>query len=240
VRRLLRLAARDVVPLSGTQAGEASPGLLLALARFGTGPATVPAVVLGQDRRGQTPQAPLDQGALRAARRGMLLARELGLPLVSVVDTPGAALTRRAEEGGLAGEIARCLAELVALDAPTLCVLLGQGSGGGALALLPADRVIAAEHGWLSPLPPEGAAAILHRDTSRAAEVARRQGIRSRDLLAAGIVDRIVPERPDAADEPDAFLARMAAAIAYELSGLLDADPAARRVARAARYRNLR
>jgi acetyl-CoA carboxylase carboxyl transferase subunit beta len=235
IRRLLRLGARDVVALNGTQEGEASPGLLLALARFGA----APAVVLGQDRRGQTPQTPLDQGALRAARRGMRLARELRLPLVTVVDTPGAALTRQAEEGGLAGEIARCLADLVALDAPTLCVLLGQGSGGGALALLPADRVVAAEHGWLSPLPPEGAAAILHRGTDRAAEVAGRQGIRSRDLQAAGIVDRVVPERPDAADEPDAFLARVATTIEYELAGLLDADPAERRAARAARYRRL-
>ena len=76
--------------------------------------------------------------ALRKARRGMRLARELRLPLVTVIDTPGAALSREAEEGGLAGEIARCLAELVTLPAPTLCVLVGQGTGGGALASCPA------------------------------------------------------------------------------------------------------
>src|SRR3712207_9115504 len=75
--------------------------------------------------------------------------------LVTLIDTPGAALSREAEEGGLAGEIARCLEDLVMLGAPTIAVLLGQGTGGGALALVPADRVIAAANGWLGPLPPE-------------------------------------------------------------------------------------
>jgi acyl-CoA carboxylase subunit beta len=66
----------------------------------------------------------------------MRLAAELQLPLVTVIDTPGAALSKEAEEGGLAGEIARCLADLVTIDAPTVSVLLGQGTGGGALALV--------------------------------------------------------------------------------------------------------
>ena len=152
VRRLLRTAATDVVGLSGTGAGEKDPGLLLALARFGG----APCVVLGQDRRGQSLSAPLGPAALREARRGMQLAEELRLPLVTLIDTPGAALSREAEEGGLAGEIARCLQDLVMLRAPTLAVLLGQGTGGGALALVPADRVLAAANGWLGPLPPGG------------------------------------------------------------------------------------
>jgi acetyl-CoA carboxylase alpha subunit len=111
-------------------------------------------VFLGQDRRGQTELHPLGPEALREARRGMRLAAELNLPLMTVIDTPGAALSPEAEEGGLAGEIARCLADLVMLPAPTLSLMLGQGTGGGALALLPADRVVAAQHAWLSPLPP--------------------------------------------------------------------------------------
>ena len=114
VRRLLRTAATDVVGLSGTGAGEKDPGLLLALARFGG----APCVVLGQDRRGQSMTAPLGPAALREARRGMHLAEELRLPLVTLIDTPGAALSREAEEGGMAGEIARCLQDLVMLKAP--------------------------------------------------------------------------------------------------------------------------
>src|SRR5690606_25455393 len=160
VRRLLKYAATDVLPLQGTGQGEADPGLLIALARFGE----APCVFLGQDRRGQTAAHPMGPGALREARRGMHLAEQLGLPLVTVIDTQGAALSVEAEEGGLAGEIARCLADLVTLRAPTLCLMLGEGNGGGALAFLPADRVIAAQHAWLSPLPPEGASAIVHRD----------------------------------------------------------------------------
>jgi len=235
VRRLLRYAATDVIPLNGTGQGESDPGLLLALARFGGSPC----VFLGQDRRGQTVAHPLGPGALREARRGMRLAAELHLPLMTVIDTPGAALSVEAEQGGLAGEIARCLSDLVTLDAPTLCLLLGEGNGGGALALLPADRVVAAQHAWLSPLPPEGASAIVHRDLDHAPEMARSQGVRSLDLLRAGIVDRVVAELPDAADEPVAFFARLADVLRFELAALMQRDSATVVADRAARYRVL-
>ncbi|MDQ1621503.1 MAG: acyl-CoA carboxylase subunit beta [Actinomycetota bacterium] len=235
VRQLLRHAARDVVPLHGTGAGETDSGLLLALARFGH----APCVVLGQDRKRQSEGGRLGPAGLREARRGMKLADELKLPLVTIIDTAGAALSVEAEEGGLAGEIARSLADLVLLDAPTVCLLLGEGAGGGALALLPADRVLCAQHAWLSPLPPEGASAILYRNTERAGEMAQRQGVRSLDLLEAGIVDRIVAEHPDAADEPDAYLQRVARILERELTGLMRRDPATRLAARLQRYRAL-
>lgn len=233
-RGLLRLAASDVIPLNGTGEGEADPGLLLALARFDT----AACVVLGQDRRAQS-RGPLGPGALREARRGMRLARELGLPLLTIVDTPGAALSKEAEEGGLAGEIARSLAELVTLEAPTLCLLLGEGTGGGALALLPADRVVAAQHAWLSPLPPEGASAIMHRDLDHAPQMADEQGVRSIDLLRSGIVDRIIAEHPDAADEPDDFARRVGQVLRHELVHLLRQVPVDRYAARLARYRRI-
>jgi acetyl-CoA carboxylase beta subunit len=235
VRRLLRTAATDVVGLSGTGAGEKDPGLLLALARFGG----APCVVLGQDRRGQSMSAPLGPAALREARRGMHLAAELRLPLVTLIDTPGAALSKEAEEGGLAAEIARCLQDLVMLQAPTLAVLLGQGTGGGALALVPADRVLAAANGWLGPLPPEGASAIVHRDLDHAGQMAQEQGVRATDLWRAGIVDRVVPERPDAADEPQEFCLRLGRVLGEELAGLLGRDDVERFRSRLHRYRHL-
>lgn len=235
VRQLLRHAAHDVVPLNGTGEGESDPGLLLALARFGE----VPCVLLGQDRARQSAEHPLGPAALREARRGMNLARELDLPLVTVIDTPGAALSKDAEERGMAGQIARCLTELVTLEAPTVAVLLGQGTGGGALALVPADRVVCAQHAWLSPLPPEGASVIVHRTVERAPELAARQLVRSRDLRAHGIADRIIAEHGDAADEPEDFCARLGAVLAHELARLLEADPAERMRLRHERYRRL-
>ena len=235
VRALLKLGATDVLPLFGTGAGEWDRSLFLALARFGG----MPCVVLGQDRRAERAEAPLGPSGLRVARRGMKLATELGLPLVSVIDTAGAALSKEAEEGGMAGEIARCLAELVVLPVPTVCVLLGQGTGGGALALMPADRVVCAQHSWLSPLPPEGASAILHRTPDRAPELATQQRVRSLDLLEAGIVDRIVAEHPDAAQEPEAYCRRMAQAIRHELGDLVALPPETRLQARHARWRAL-
>jgi acetyl-CoA carboxylase carboxyl transferase beta subunit len=235
VRELLHHAAADVLPLNGTGQGENEPGLLLALARFGD----MPCVLLGQDRHGQTPEAPLGPGALRQARRGMRLAAELNLPLVTVIDTAGAALSREAEEGGLAGEIARCIAEMVALEVPTVSVLLGQGTGGGALALVPADRILSAQHGWLSPLPPEGASAILYHDTSHAADMAAKQGVRSADLLAQGIVDRVIPEFPDAATEPEQFCLRVGATLRHELAALYNVGTGHRLAERALRFERI-
>ena len=228
---LLRHGTTEQVLLSGTERGEAAT-MMLALARFGG----QPAVVLGQQR---VVGGLVGPAALREARRGMALAAGLQLPLVLVIDTAGPALSAEAEQGGLAGEIARCLAELVTLDTPTVSVLLGQGSGGPALAMVPADRVLAALHGWLAPLPPEGASAIVFRDVNHAPELAAAQGIRSADLLRHGIVDAIVPERPDAADEPMEFTHRLSATIANALHGLRSMPDEERLAARLARYRRI-
>ncbi|MFE7224433.1 carboxyl transferase domain-containing protein [Nocardioides sp. NPDC057577] len=229
-RALLRIAASDVVPLNGTGQGERDPGLIIALARFGS----APCLVLAQDRREQAHQ-PLGPEGLREAQRGMRLAAGLGLPVVTVIDTPGAALSAEAENGGIAGEIARTLGTLVNVETPTLSLMLGEGNGGGALAFLPADRVVAAQHAWLSPLPPEGASAIVHGDSDHAAEMAEAQRVLAVDLQQIGVVDRIVAESPDAADEPEDFCRRVGAALEEELLALLTSGPG-EPTARAARY----
>ena len=157
----------------------------------------------------------------------------------SSVDTPGAALSREAEERGLASEIARTLSELVTLPTPTVSLLLGQGTGGIALALAPADRVLASQHAWLAPLPPEGASAIVHRDTAHAADLARAQGVRSADLLAAGIVDRVIPEPDDPAADRDGFCRALGDALRTELLRVMATPRRERRQVRFARYRAL-
>ncbi|PPJ34172.1 acetyl-CoA carboxyl transferase [Nocardia nova] len=234
IRELLRQAT-DRVPLSGTGQGESDRTVVHALARL----RGESCVIFGHDRAGQTGENTMGPAALREARRSMHLAAELHLPLVLVIDTAGAALSQEAEERGLAPEIARCLADLVTLDTPTVSVLLGQGTGGGALALLPADRVLAATHAWLAPLPPEGASAIVFRDTDHAPDLAAAQRVGAADLLTDGVVDRIVPEIPDAAHEPIDFSRRMVAAIAAELSELRGRPTGDLRARRSGRYRRL-
>ncbi|MBY6413079.1 acetyl-CoA carboxyl transferase [Rhodococcus sp. BP-252] len=234
VRELLEHAATEQVPLSGTGQGESDTTILLSLCRF----RGISCVVFGNDRSSHSVTATMGPAALREARRGMRLAEELGIPLVLVIDTFGAALSKEAEEGGLAPEIARCISDLVTVNTPTVSVLLGQGTGGGALALLPADRTLCAQNAWLAPLPPEGASAIVHRDTAHAPDMAEAQGIRSVDLLRDGIVDAIVPENPDAADEPVEFSTRVAGAIARELREIATGGPD-RVSLRMERYRRL-
>ncbi len=190
VRHLLRHGGSGTVRLRGTDEGERDETVIVALTRMDG----QPCVVVGQDRSRQDATHVMGPGALREARRGMRLAEELRLPLVTVIDTPGAELSPGAEEHAIAGEIARCIATLTTMSVPTVAVILGQGCGGGALALLPAETVLATEHAWLSPLPPEGASIIVHGDTEHAAELAEAQRVRAADLLADGTVHHVVPE----------------------------------------------
>lgn len=215
VRDVLRHGSDATVRLQGTDEGERDTAMIVAFARIDG----VPCVVVGQDRSKQTPDNPMGPAALREARRGMRLAAELGLPLVSIIDTPGAELSPAAEEGSVAGEIARCIAGMSTLRVPSISVLLGQGCGGGALALLPADVVVATEHAWLSPLPPEGASAIVHGDVDHAPQMAEQQRVSAIDLHEAGTVHHLIAEPDD--DTPTELATAVAAEIGHQLRRLL-------------------
>ena len=228
-------ATATEVTFLATPGSAAPPGgraLLLALARFGG----QPAVVVAQDRVAQASSHLLGPAHFRTVHRGLVLAAELALPLVTLIDTPGAALARDAEEAGLAAEVARCLAAMVTVPAPTVSVLLGQGCGAAALALLPADRVLAARHAWLGALAPEGASMIMHRTADRAPAMAQSQAVAAADLLRDGIVDAVIPERPDAAEEAEAFCVRVGARVGREIAALVGQDGGDRLARRAARY----
>ncbi|MDQ3157277.1 MAG: acetyl-CoA carboxylase carboxyltransferase subunit alpha/beta [Actinomycetota bacterium] len=211
VREVLRYGGTGTVRLQGTDEGERDTTMLVALTRLDG----QPCVVIGQDRKTQTPSTPMGPAALREARRGMRLANELRLPLVSFIDTPGAEMSPEAEQGAIAGEIARCISQMATMHVPAVSVLLGQGCGGGALALLPATRTIAAEHSWLSPLPPEGASAIVYGDVDHAPEMAEAQHVRAVDLLEMGTVHHVIPE-PER-DTPEAFALAIAAECGAQL-----------------------
>jgi acetyl-CoA carboxylase carboxyl transferase subunit beta len=136
----------------------------------------------------------------RLAQRAVDLAGRLGLPVVTLVDTPGADPSPAAEADGLAQEIARTFAALAGCPSPVVSVCVGEGGSGGALALSYADRLLMAEHAVFSVIGPEGAAAILERDPAQAPAVADRLRLTSADMAGLGIVDEVIPEGQAALD----------------------------------------
>jgi acetyl-CoA carboxylase alpha subunit len=136
----------------------------------------------------------------RLAQRAVALAGRLGLPVVTLVDTPGADPSPQSEADGLAYEIAHTLRAFAECPTPVVSVCVGEGGSGGALALSYADRLIMAEHAVFSVIGPEGAAAILERDPDRAADVADRLALTSGDMLALGVVDEVIAEGQSALD----------------------------------------
>jgi len=130
----------------------------------------------------------------RKALRIMQTAARFGLPVLALVDTPGAYPGVGAEERGQAEAIARNLREMVMLPAPVVVVVTGEGGSGGALALAVGDRILALENSVYSVISPEGCASILWRDGARAAEAATTLKITSTDLLRFAIIDEVVPE----------------------------------------------
>jgi acetyl-CoA carboxylase carboxyl transferase subunit beta len=139
-------------------------------------------------------------GGFRLAQRAVGLAGRLELPVVTLVDTPGADPSPASESDGLAQEIARTLAALADCPTPVVSVCVGEGGSGGALALSYADRFLMTEHAVFSVIGPEGAAAILERDPARAPAVADRLRLTSADMGELGIIDAIVPEGQSALD----------------------------------------
>ncbi|MET7302335.1 acetyl-CoA carboxylase carboxyl transferase subunit alpha [Embleya sp. NPDC005575] len=135
----------------------------------------------------------------RKAARLMRLAAKLGLPVITLVDTPGANPGPDAERDGQAVAIAENLRLMARLSTPIVTVITGEGGSGGALALAVADRVLIGEHGVYSVISPEGCAAILWKDSAAAPAAAAALRMRPRELLRLGVVDRIVPEPPGGA-----------------------------------------
>ena len=193
----------DVTRLSGDSAGGRDDGVVCALARLHGRPLGLVAL----DRQPVTP------AGYRTAWRLLSTAERLGLPVLTLVDTPGATPAREAETAGQARAIAETFDRLAALRTPTVCVITGEGGSGGALALASADRLLMQRGAVFSVIAPEGAAAILHRDAERAPEVAERLQPTAERLVALGIAHGLVP------DDPAGALAHAAAAL-DELAGL--------------------
>jgi acetyl-CoA carboxylase carboxyl transferase subunit alpha len=156
----------------------------------------------------------------RKAIRLMRLANRFGLPVVSLVDTPGAFPGVEAEERGQAEAIARSTEECLQLTVPIVAAIVGEGGSGGAVAIATANRVLMFEHAIYSVISPEGCASILWRTADKAADAAEAMRITANDLLALGVVDRIIPEPVGGAQrDPQAAIANLKAALVEELKG---------------------
>src|ERR1700686_3007383 len=130
----------------------------------------------------------------RKALRVMRLAEKFHLPVIALIDTPGAYPGVGAEERHISESIAVNLREMMLLEVPTIAVVIGEGGSGGALAIGVADRVLILENAYYSVISPEGCAAILWKDRSSSAKAAEALKITAKDLLGLKLVDEIVPE----------------------------------------------
>jgi acetyl-CoA carboxylase carboxyl transferase subunit beta len=230
----------DVERLHGDRISGECPAVIGALARLDG----IPVVVIGH-QKGHTAKElagsrygmPTPSGYRKAARL-MRLAAKLGLPVVTLVDTPGAYPGPEAEEQGQAVAIAENLRLMAGLPVPVVAVVTGEGGSGGALALALANRVLVLANGVYSVISPEGCAAILWDDPARAAQAARSLRLRPADLLRLGVVDGVVPEPAGGAATDHAEAARLLrAALVTELRALLPLNAPRLIVGRHARFR---
>jgi acetyl-CoA carboxylase carboxyl transferase subunit alpha len=180
----------------------------------------------------------------RKAQRLMRHAEKFGFPLVTFIDTPGAEPGIGSEERGQATAIAESLLAMSELRVPSVAVVIGEGGSGGALAIGVADRVLMLENAIYAVASPEACAAILWKDTGRAAEAAETMRITAADLAGFGIVDEVIFEPAPAHEEPAAAIRAAGEVLTRHLCDLVAAhppgDPAAADRLRAARYDRFR
>jgi acetyl-CoA carboxylase carboxyl transferase subunit alpha len=193
---LFRLLLEDFVELHGDRVFGDDKAIVGGLARFEGDPIVVIGHQKGRDTRENIARnfgMPHPEG-YRKALRLMELGAKFGKPIITFIDTPGAYPGLGAEERGQAEAIARNLREMAGLGTPIVSVVTGEGGSGGALAIGLANRILMLEHAIYSVISPEGCAAILWGDGSKAPEAAALMRITAPDLLKLGVIDGIVPE----------------------------------------------
>jgi acetyl-CoA carboxylase carboxyl transferase subunit alpha len=173
----------------------------------------------------------------RKALRIMKLAEKFNVPIVSLIDTPGAYPGIGAEERGQGEAIAKNLLEMSRLKVPILVIIIGEGASGGALGIGICDRMLMLENTWYSVISPEGCASILWRDAALASNAADAMKVTPKDLLEMGICDRIIAEPLGGAHrKPDKMVESLKSVILEELNKLLQTDPDAFLDQRISRY----
>ncbi len=192
----VQLIFEDVVELFGDRLYADDRAILTALARLGD-----ERVMLIAHRKGKTTEERLATNwgcahpeGYRKALAKMHLAAKFGVPIVTMINTPGAYPGIGAEERGQAAAIAQNILEMSRLPVPVIACVIGEGGSGGALGIGVCDRLLMLENSYYSVISPEGCAAILWKDGEKAEDAAKALKLTSRDLQGLGLVDEVIPE----------------------------------------------
>lgn len=214
-RDLAQRVFHDVFELHGDRSGEDDDSIMAGIGTL-RGRAVV---IVAQDRHSANGGRARPSG-YRKAQRAFTLAERFSLPLVTLVDTPGAATDAEAEGAGITGAVAESLARLGRLRTVVINVVVGEGGSGGALALSVGDRLLMMENAIFSVIGPEAASTILYRDADHAKEVAAQLRLTAHDLFGLRIVDRVVAEQPAGHEAPDIMGKTLRQALVEELARL--------------------
>jgi len=235
---------RDFAELHGDRRFGDDPAIVTGFARIGS----YKVLIVGH-QKGRDTQEKLSchfgcahPEGYRKALAKMKLAEKFGLPVVTLVDTPGAYPGLGAEERGQAEAIAVNLREMSRLKVPIVSVIIGEGGSGGALGIAVADRVAMLGHAWYSVISPEGCAAILWKQANEQTNAAAAHALRltAKDNLALGIVDAVIPEPTGGAHrDPDAAADALRDWVLAQLEELGPMDRERLLDARYARFRAL-
>jgi acetyl-CoA carboxylase carboxyl transferase subunit alpha len=232
----------DFVELHGDRAQGDDPAIVAGIGSFRGQSVAFVGHQKGRDLKQRTHRnfgMPSPEG-YRKAMRVFALAGRLGFPVVTLIDTPGAAPGVGAEQRGQSGAIARSQLTLMRLPVPVVACVIGEGSSGGALAIGVADRVLMQQNAVYTVISPEGCAAILWKDAGEAKRAAAALRPTAEACLALGVVDAIVPEPSGGAHRDHTRAAELLAdAIQIELEVLAAVPPTQRRAGRRAKFRGM-
>jgi acetyl-CoA carboxylase carboxyl transferase subunit alpha len=202
-----------------------------------------PFMIIGQQKGRNTKQRQLRNFGMpnpegyRKALRLMKMAEKFNVPVLTLIDTPGASPGLEAEERGQGEAIARNLLELSVLKVPVICIVIGEGASGGALGIGVGDRVLMMEYTWYSVISPESCSSILWRTWEMKERAAEALKLSATDMLSNGLVDGIVSEPLGGAHhQPEVAFANVKAAILENFAQLEHMDPEERIQQRIAKF----
>lgn len=220
----------EYTPLAGDRAFGDDHAVMGGLARFND----APCVVIGHEKGNDTKSRIHHNFGMarpegyRKAIRLMDMAHRFGLPVITLVDTPGAYPGKGAEERGQSEAIARCTMKCLEIGVPLVSVIIGEGGSGGAVAFATANRIAMLEHSIYSVISPEGCASILWKDAEKMRDAAEALRLTAQDLKKLGVIDGIIPEPMGGAQrDPAGAIAAVGAeitAMLAQMEGMAPAD----------------